>query len=133
MLPVSCGEVYAAWTQPELVREWFSPSAEMDVPVAELDVRKGGRYRIVMQEKNGDVYSPSGVYEQVLPGRKLVFTWTWEGSDATTRVTVELCELAGDETELTLTHEGFPDNESRSKHEDGWNGCLGRLESLLAR
>ena len=73
-----------------------------------------------------------GTYEELVPDEKLVFSWQWEGSDLVTRVTVALRALAEGHTELTLTHDGFPDAESRDKHQQGWGGCLGRLERALS-
>jgi len=99
----------------------------MIIPVAESDAREGGSYRIVMQNKDGDTYSPSGVYETVAPDEKLVFTWKWADSELITRVTLEFREISERETELTLIHDGFPDTELRDRHNEGWDGCLSRL------
>ena len=48
-----------------------------------------------------------------------------------TRVTIDSRALSEAETELTLTHEGFPDTEMRDKHNEGWEGCLSRLSAAL--
>jgi len=129
--PASRAKVFEAWTRAEMMKQWFCPGADMTVPVAEVDAREGGSYCIVMKNKDGETYSPSGTYEKVLPNEKLVFTWKWADSDLVTRVTVELKELAPDETELTLTHEGFPEAEIRDRHDEGWTGCLERLLGYL--
>ena len=57
--PASCERLFAMWTSAELMMKWFCPSKEMEVPVAEVDAREGGSYRIVMQNKDGETYSPS--------------------------------------------------------------------------
>lgn len=100
----------------------------MTIPIAELDLREGGHYRIVMQNEDGETYSPSGVYETVQPNEVLVFSWKWADSNVTTRVTLNFRALGESETELTLTHEGFPDGDMRESHNEGWDGCLNRLE-----
>lgn len=130
VLDASPERVYAAWTEPELVRQWFAPG-DLTVPVAELDLRVGGEYRIVMRDGDGKTHSPSGTYEEIVPNERLVFTWKWANSELVTRVTVELRALGENETELTLLHEGFPDAETRDSHEQGWNGCLARLPTAL--
>ncbi len=130
-LPAPPARVWQAWTDPELVRRWFSPGA-MRVDEAELDVRVGGSYRIVMRSPEGEPHSPAGVYQQVVPGEKLVFSWKWAEAELVTRVTVELRPVGDGETELTLTHEGFVDAADRENHGQGWNGCLAKLPQLVA-
>ena len=125
--PASCERLFSLWTSAELMMTWFCPSKEMTVPVAEVDAREGGSYRIVMQNKDGETYSPSGVYEKVVPNEQLIFTWKWADSELITRVTLDFRAVSEAETELTLTHEGFPETEIRDRHNEGWEGCLSRL------
>lgn len=129
-LPAPPERVFEAWTRPHMVRRWFSPGP-MRVEEAALDVRVGGAYRIVMMGAEGEPHSPGGVYEEIMPDRKLVFSWKWANSDLVTRVTVELRPVGEDQTELTLTHTGFPDAETRGLHEAGWVGCLEKLPPLV--
>ncbi|MBL9128919.1 MAG: SRPBCC domain-containing protein, partial [Verrucomicrobiales bacterium] len=65
--------VYAAWTTPELLRQWFAPLPVV-TPVAELDVRPGGSSLIVMRLPDGTELPNRGVYLEVVPNRRLVFT-----------------------------------------------------------
>ena len=129
--PASCERLFALWTSAELMMTWFCPSEEMTVPVAEVDAREGGSYRIVMQNKDGETYSPSGVYEKVVPNEQLIFTWKWADSELITRVTLDFRAVSDAETELTLTHEGFPETEIRDRHNEGWEGCLSRLANAI--
>ena len=99
----------------------------MTVPVAEADPREGGSYRIVMENKEGVTHSPSGVYETVIPNEKLVFSWKWADSEVITRVTLEFRAISDNESELILTHDGFPEMAMRDLHTEGWEGCLSRL------
>jgi uncharacterized protein YndB with AHSA1/START domain len=125
--------VYAAWTDAEQMKRWFAPG-DMTVPVAEADVREGGRYRVQMSDSGSDCefHTTGGVYREVKPNRRLVFTWQWEGSDLETLVTLEFKSLSASETELTLIHEGFDNDDTRDKHGQGWDGCLAKLETYLA-
>lgn len=129
--PASCETLFAMWTTEELVKKWFCPGEEMTVPVAEVDAREGGCYKIVMQNKDGGTHSPSGMYEKVIPNEQLIFSWKWADSELITRVTIDFRAVNDAETELTLTHEGFPEAEIRDKHNQGWDGCLGRLSENL--
>lgn len=81
----------------------------------------------------GETHTTTGVYKEILPPQRLVFTWGWEGPDREeTEVTIELKEKDGG-TELTLTHARFASTESRDKHQHGWDGCLDNLSRFLER
>jgi uncharacterized protein YndB with AHSA1/START domain len=125
--------VYAAWTDAAQMKRWFAPG-DMSVPLAEADVRVGGRYRVQMSGDDDDCefHTTGGIYREVVPNQRLVFTWQWEGSDLETLVTLEFESLSANETELTLIHEGFDSEDTRDKHAQGWDGCLANLQACLA-
>jgi uncharacterized protein YndB with AHSA1/START domain len=125
--------VYAAWTDAAQMKRWFAPG-DMSVPLAEADVRVGGRYRVQMSGDGDDCefHTTGGIYREVVPNQRLVFTWQWEGSDLETLVTLEFESLSANETELTLIHEGFDSEDTRDKHAQGWDGCLANLQACLA-
>lgn len=126
-------EVFRAWTEPEHLEKWFHPDPSYATPVAEVDLRRGGRYRFVMETESGDRHVVSGVFREIELPAKLAFTWGWEEGDGEpeTLVTVELLERDGG-TEVVLTHEGFAGAEERDDHRKGWEGCLEQLEAHLA-
>jgi uncharacterized protein YndB with AHSA1/START domain len=124
-------KVWRALTQPQALKQWIAPDDAFKIPVAEADVRVGGRYHIVMQSSDGEEHDVSGVYRTIEPNRKLVYTWAWKSTpERESLVTFELRAADGG-TELTLKHEQFADEEARDKHQHGWTGCLARLEKLL--
>ena len=123
--------VFAAWIREEILKTWFCPGNDMTIPVAEVDAREGGDYRIVMRNKDGETYSPSGTYEKIIENEQLIFSWKWADSELVTRVTIDLRDVNDNETELTLTHEGFPESDIRDRHNEGWDGCLARLAAML--
>lgn len=125
-------KVFRAWTDPALMKRWFAPSDAFVVPEVQVDLRVGGRYRIVMKSPDGETHRVGGVYREIRPPERLVFSWAWESApERESLVTVEL-KGKGGQTELTLTHEQFADAEARDKHEQGWNGCLDRLPKAIA-
>ncbi len=125
-------KVFAAWTEPETLKRWMAPGDDMSVALAETDLRAGGRYRIVMRETNGTEHRVGGIYREIVPGKKLSFTWAWESTpENESLVTIELRQN-GVGTELTLTHTKFATEQSRDMHNHGWNGCLAKLERLMA-
>jgi uncharacterized protein YndB with AHSA1/START domain len=120
-------KVFLAWTEPQALKKWMAPSDAHQIPVAEVDLRVGGRFRIVMQDPAGEQHRVGGVYREVSPPSRLVFTWAWESTpERESLVTVELYDRHG-ETELLLTHERFADDDARARHLQGWNNCLDRL------
>ena len=121
--------VYAAWTEPEMLRRWLAPGdAEVVRAVAEPEA--GGTFLIEMRGPDGRRWLTRGLYREVVPHRRLVHTWRWEGSEVETLVTVAFEPDPTGGTRLTLTHARFADDEARDEHERGWSGCLAKLEAL---
>jgi uncharacterized protein YndB with AHSA1/START domain len=124
--------VYAAWTDPAQFQRWWGPPGTA-IPSIEMDVRVGGSYRVAMVPPGMDVVYVKGTYREVVQLERLVYTWEWEGNPMEGRetlVTVEFRDL-GAQTEVTITHEGFPDEYEVQLHADGWNGCFEGLDALL--
>jgi len=125
--------VYDAWTDPAQLREWFGPE-NVRTRNIEADVRVGGEYRWDLTNSEGEEMSAFGEYKELIPGKKIVFTWQWDDDEAwenrTSVVTIELAKRR-DGTELRLRHERLPSEESRDRHNEGWNSLLDRLEQWL--
>ena len=122
--------VFDAWTKPEEMKKWSAPGP-MVAPFAEIDLRVGGRFQVHMRGPDGAEHRVAGVYREIDPPKRLVYTWMWEakpGED--TLVTVEFIDL-GDRTEVVLRHTGFPTAKERDNHETGWLGCMTKLEALF--
>ena len=130
--PAAPEKVWRAWTDPEAVKRWWGPGPGEPVSLAELDVRVGGRFRIVFGGPDGKAHECAGVYREVVPNRKLAFTWTWPNStpERESLVTITL-SAAGKGTELTFLHEQFFDESIRDSHKRGWSGALDKLERFL--
>ena len=125
-------KVYAAWTEPAKIARWFGPQGA-EVLRAEADVRVGGRYRVVFRVPDGDEHDVSGVYREVVPNQKLVFTWAWISTPERESLVTVALKRDGDGTALTLTHEQFFDEPARDRHRSGWSGVLDNLESYVNR
>jgi uncharacterized protein YndB with AHSA1/START domain len=102
------------------------------VSLAELDVRVGGRFRIVFGGPDGKLHECAGTYKEVVPNRKLVFTWSWPNStpERVSVVTIVFKDLNG-KTELVFKHEQLFDEKVRDDHQRGWTGSLDKLEQFL--
>jgi uncharacterized protein YndB with AHSA1/START domain len=127
--------VYAAWTDPAQLEEWFGPEG---VQTNELiaETRVGGKFQWSLTNADGEKMTVRGQYRELQPGRKVAFTWQWqddeEWEDHESIVTVELWDAAGG-TELCLTHTQLPNEQSRDGHNRGWNSALAKLEKFLSR
>jgi uncharacterized protein YndB with AHSA1/START domain len=130
--PAPREKVFRAWTDPKEISRWFAPSADYTVVVPVLDLRVGGIYCLEMHHKGGDVLRLTGSYREIEPPKKVVFTWRWETNpDAgETLVTIELRDM-GPSTDIVLTHEQFPNEAQREQHNQGWEGCLNQLVTIL--
>jgi uncharacterized protein YndB with AHSA1/START domain len=118
--------VFRAWTEPDLLKQWFLPAPGFTAPIAEVDLRVGGRFRIGIRSADRASIA-TGIYLQIQPPEKLVFTWAWDHEpEIETLVTLELI-AAGDQTELVLIHENFVKPEIRDDHIQGWSACLTAL------
>jgi uncharacterized protein YndB with AHSA1/START domain len=105
---------------------------EMKAKHAEADVRVGGHYRWVMQAPSGEEHDVGGVYREIVPNEKLVFTWAWKTTPERESIVTVLLKPDGDGTLLTLTHEQFVDDDARDRHQGGWNGALDKMEKFVA-
>ena len=125
--------VYQAWTDPAQLRQWFGPE---NVRTRDLvaETRVGGKFRWDLTDPEGEEMTVFGEYRELVPGRKIVFTWKFEGDedwkDHTSIVTVELSDRDGG-TELRLIHEQLPSEQSRDGHNEGWNSSLDKLDKFL--
>lgn len=123
-------KVYGAWTDPEKMSRWFGPPNVIKVN-ATADVKLGGRYTIQMIVPN-DEHNVSGVYREIVPNQKLVFTWAWRSTPERESLVTVTFNPDGGGTLMTLHHEQFFDEAARDSHEKGWGIIVGRLETLFA-
>ena len=127
--------IYQAWTDPVQLKEWWGPKEVRTLKIV-ADARVGGKYRWDLVNQDGEEMSVCGEYKELIPGKRVVFTWKWNDDEAwenyTSQVSVEFSDRDGG-TELKLTHEKLPSEESRDRHNHGWNSVLDRLEKFFAK
>jgi uncharacterized protein YndB with AHSA1/START domain len=126
--------VYAAWTDPVQLKEWWGPKEVRTLKIV-ADTRVGGKYRWDLVNQEGEQMSVFGEYLELIPGRRVVFTWKWDDDENwekfTSQVSVDFSDRDGG-TELRLTHVQLPSEESRDRHSYGWNSVLDRFEEYMA-
>jgi uncharacterized protein YndB with AHSA1/START domain len=132
--------LYRAWTEPRLLKEWFAPLPWTTSHV-ELDVRPGGASLVVMRAPDGKEFPNRGVYLEVVPNRRLVFTdaftAAWEPSQKPFMTVILTFEPADGKTRYTarVRHWTVADREAHEKmgFHQGWGQCTDQLAALAAR
>ena len=133
-------KLYRAWTEPALIKQWFAPHP-WTVPVAETEVRPGGATLIVMRGPDGNEFPNRGVYLEVVPNERLVFTdaytRAWEPSVKPFMTGILTFEDEGGKTRYTarVRHWSVADCESHEKmgFRQGWGQCTDQLAALVAK
>ena len=121
--------VFDALTTVEGIANWWGPDAG-PVLTAEIDPQVGGRFRVRFRMLDGSEHESSGEYVDVVKPERLIMTWNWTGGveDPGESLVEFRLRAVADGTELTLTHSGLHDDETRLSHEQGWTGALDKLE-----
>lgn len=133
-------KVYRAWTEPELLMQWFAP-LPWTTPKAEMDVRSGGANLIVMRGPDGTEFPNRGVYLDVVKDKLLVFTdaytTAWVPSEKPFMTVIVTFEEAGGKTNYTarVLHWNVADREAHEKmgFHQGWGQCTDQLAALVAK
>ena len=111
VLPADRETVFRCWTDPVHLARWFGPTPDHSTPIAVIDLRVGGRYRIGMSKGiEAETHIVGGVYREISPPAKLVFTWAWETSvqpPDETVVTIEFHEVVGVVRCVSVISESF--------------------------
>ncbi len=123
-------EVFDAWTSLEVMRRWLHPAPDWDTPETEVDLRVGGKVRVVMRKPDGTEAKAQGEYTLIDRPHRLVMNWTFD-DDPTNQQLLELSfrESQGSTTVL-LVNSGISTDERRDAQDWGWRGCLDQLERV---
>ena len=125
--------VFKAWTDPRHAMNWWGPR---DYPAThlEMDLRPGGAWRGCLTSiADGSELWHKGVFREVAPPERLVFTFAWEEEGERgleTLVTVTFADRGG-KTLMTFRHAPFQSVEERDGHRGGWTSAFDRLEEHL--
>lgn len=130
-IKASPAKVYAAWTNPSNMGGWMGPEGTVGTSV-DADLRVGGRYHIQLRMADGEEHNVSGVYREVVPNEKLVFTWAWRSTPERESLVTVVLKADDGGTLLTLTHEQFFDEAARDGHRQGWSAALDKLVQVFA-
>jgi uncharacterized protein YndB with AHSA1/START domain len=127
--------VFELWSNPAHLQRWMGPEG-FECPVAEVDFRVGGRYRgLIRSKEHGDNWF-GGVYREIEPHERLVFTFTWNNTGPSAGramlVTITFEEAAG-RTLMTFHQAPFADVGARDRHVEGWTSAFGKIAAYLQK
>jgi uncharacterized protein YndB with AHSA1/START domain len=137
--------VWKAWMEPEHFKRWWGPK-DYTCPFCEMDLRVGGKYLNCMRSPDGQEYWSTGVYREIIPMERIVFTDCFADENGNVvpashygmstdfplemLVTVILEEQDG-KTKLTLTHSGLPAGKEGEGAQEGWSESFDKLAESL--
>ena len=123
--------VFDAWTSEEVLKRWFRTVAGWDTPIAEVDLRVGGKIRVAMRETDGTDHAMGGEYTLIDRPHRLEMTWSFDehpGNEQ--KLELHFTERDG-RTTVVLINSGISTDERRDSQQLGWSGCLDQLERAL--
>jgi uncharacterized protein YndB with AHSA1/START domain len=128
----SAEEVFDAWTSPEVMRRWFHPAPGWGTPEAEVDLRVGGKVRVVMRRPDGTEAEAQGEYTLIDRPHRLVMTWTFYDDPSNEQlIALSFSESEGS-TMVQMLNSEISTDERRAGQDKGWHGCFDELERVLA-
>ena len=127
-----------AWTKPELVRRWWAPASHcVSIVACDANVRVGGSYRYVMRRDTGQEFAFSGMYTELTPYTRMVYTQIFEPMRAAGAVTVTVTLDERDGQTHLVVHSLYPSKETleaaiASGMEHGMRETMDQLDELVA-
>ena len=124
--------VYDAWTSPEVMRRWYHCGPDWATPEVKVDLRVGGRVRVVMRKPDGSEVELSGEYREIDRPHRLAMTCTFSDDPSNAEQSIELSfsETAGSTT-VVLVNSRVPTEARRDSQQWGWGRCFDELEPVL--
>ncbi len=131
VFPCSKRRLFDAWSQPDLMAQWFYAGTEKRKnSTVKNSFTVGGTYELTMHGPENVDHVMFGTYKQIVRYTHISFSWT-SPMATDSLVELEFRELSANRCEMTLTHSCFPSEDSRNAHNGGWTACLENLESFI--
>jgi uncharacterized protein YndB with AHSA1/START domain len=135
--PVKPEKVFAAFSDPAKKRRWFAEGEKSEPEVIEMEFRVGGNERIRFRGENGMVFTNHTIYRDILPERRIVFSYTMSLGDkcfSSSQATIELLPTQKG-TDFIFTEQAafFEGADGPKMREEGWRLLLDQLAAEMAR
>ncbi len=123
-------QVWNAWTDPSLLLQWFGSDPNGKGVQASLDVHPGNRYQVTFSDSNGTEHTCYGQYAEVVPHKKLSFSWAWKSEPGVESfVTIELTP-ENNHTVMRFEHARVG-TASAHNYTEGWRSTFVKLRRVL--
>lgn len=134
VIPALPHEVFDAWTQPELIRQWLAPGDNKVIDAAS-DVRIGGQFRIRSVAPDGGQHIIEGTYRELVPHRRIAMTWSYSGPiellcGMETLLEIDLVAVPDGETAMRVIQSRLGTPEAATAYADGWPTCFDKLDGM---
>jgi uncharacterized protein YndB with AHSA1/START domain len=124
-------DVFDAWTNEEVIKRWFIPGKGWQEPSAEVDLRVGGKIRVVMRDPDGEPVEAGGEYTLIERPHRLAFTWTFDDDPSNEQmIELEFSERDGVTTVLFVNSD-ISEESRRDAQYEGWSTCFDEMERVL--
>ncbi|MEO1224618.1 MAG: SRPBCC domain-containing protein [Pseudomonadota bacterium] len=137
-VPAPRARIFEAFSRPDLLSQWFTPSADISIEILMFDFVPGGRFRLRYVMPDGRRPAVGGEYERIEPPALIILSWIWEPPDPLENVPMRVIfqfddalDDSGAATEVVIRHEKLPSDAACTIHADGWEGSLNSLERFL--
>jgi uncharacterized protein YndB with AHSA1/START domain len=127
----SAEDVFDAWTSPEVMRRWFHCYPDWETPEAEVDLRVGGKVRVLMRRPDGTEAEARGEYQLIDRPHRLVMLWTFNDDPSNEQLLELTFSESGGSTTVLLVNSGISTDGRRDAQDVGWHGCLDELGRIL--
>lgn len=145
VLSVPIEWIWKAWSDPDTIKEWWGPTG-YSCHNAQIDFRVGGRYLLDMHGPDGSVIWSTGIYEEIIPYRKIVCTDQFSDSagnpiaaetlgmpgqwPSKLYMTLEFEQQVDGQVKMTICHEGIP-AEAHNDCVTGWTQTIDKLQKIV--
>ncbi len=126
----SIEKIWEAWTNPNLIMNWFGSDPKGKGLKAELDVRPGGYFEITFQDSDLTEHTCSGIYDEVQALSKLTFSWQWKSEPGAESFITLLLTPEGEYTRMQFEHKNLSYG-SKHDYAKGWQNTFAKLECLI--
>ena len=126
--------VFSMWSDPEHFKNWMGPET-FDCPVVEMDFRVGGAYRAMIRSEGHGENWFGGIYKEIEPYTRLVFTFIWNSggpSDGVETLVTLLFREVGGKTEQIFHQTGILNAERRDSQHGGWSSAFNKQDAYIS-
>lgn len=129
----SAETIFEAWTNPLIIKKWFALKDSHTMPIVEIDLRTGAKYRIGIKHEDGSLRIIGGIFKRIVPNEILAFTWSVGGGGTQQKKSIVTAEFTNksDGSELVVKHQFIPGEKYQNQFEEEWKTRFSRLEKVL--